>query len=417
VARLGYGLGRALEPLPPTPPRPDPLPLFDLAFHDHVVRCDARGQWWFEALWSEERDHVLSDRLAIWRRRLARRPPAARPGSAGPLAPAAGGTIAHQRAVAETVERIAHGDLSQANICMRLDGPLSGDPLDLWLGAVAASAPVYAAYIGAPGHAVLSLSPELFLRRQGRTVHTRPIKGTAPRSSDPAQLARSAKDRAENVMIVDLMRNDLGRVCEYGTITVDRLCEVEPAAGVWHLVSSVRGRLRGQVGDGTLLRAAFPPGSVTGAPKVHAMRLINELESTAREAYCGAIGLASPLSGLELNVAIRTFEAMGNRLWLGAGGGIVSDSDPASEVDEALAKARGVAALAGLTVREPPTPAGVAPGPVRHRRPDPALGVLETVRVHDGEPIWVEAHLARLTASCATLGIELPATWGAGSPT
>jgi para-aminobenzoate synthetase / 4-amino-4-deoxychorismate lyase len=402
---LGYGLARSLERLPPPPPRPDPLPLFDLAFHDHVVRCDAAGRWWFEALWSEGRADWLRRRFAIWRARLAADPPPPEPHSAGPLVPAGGGTTAHLRAVAETVERIAAGDLSQANICMRLEGQLCGDPLDLWIDAVAAAAPAYAAYVGGETHAVLSLSPELFLRRRGRNVHTAPIKGTAPRASDPVALSRSEKDRAENVMIVDLMRNDLGRVCEYGSIVVDRLCEVEPAAGVWHLVSSISGRTREGVTDGELLRAAFPPGSVTGAPKIRAMQLINELESTAREAYCGIVGLSSPLSGLEFNVAIRTLETRSGWLWLGAGGGIVSDSEPVAEVDEAMTKARGVAASAGIEVRNRCAPAGPIIGPTRHSRPEPALDVIETIRVCDGEPVWLEAHLARLDASCEMLGI------------
>ncbi|MHB8691011.1 MAG: aminodeoxychorismate synthase component I [Solirubrobacteraceae bacterium] len=350
---LGYGLSRSLERTGPPPPRPVPLPLFDLAFHDHVVRCDRAGRWWFEALWSDQRADWLRRRLGVWRARLASDPPPPQPHAVGTLVPADGGTIAHERAVAETIRRIEAGDLSQANVCLRLEASLGGDPLDLWLAAVASAAPAYAAYVGGATHAVLSLSPELFLRRRGRTVQTSPIKGTAPRASDPQALARSEKDRAENVMIVDLMRNDLGRVCEYGSVAVDRLCAVEPAAGVWHLVSTITGRMRADVTDGTLLRATFPPGSVTGAPKIRAMQLINELESTAREAYCGIVGMVSPVCGLEFNVAIRTLETRGGRIWLGAGGGIVSDSKPAAEVEEAMTKARGVAAMAGTALFDP----------------------------------------------------------------
>src|SRR6185295_15475979 len=146
--------------------------------------------------------------------------------------------------------------------------------------------------------------------------------------------------------IVDLMRNDLGRVCEYGTITASEPV-IQPHAGVWHLVSQVRARLREGAGDGALLRATFPPGSVTGAPKVQAMHVISELEATGREAYTGAIGYASPLAGLELNVAIRTFEARNGALWLGAGGGIVADSNPMLELEECLVKARPLVAAAG----------------------------------------------------------------------
>jgi para-aminobenzoate synthetase/4-amino-4-deoxychorismate lyase len=167
--------------------------------------------------------------------------------------------------------------------------------------------------------------------------------------------------------------------------------------------------LRGDVGDGELLRATFPPGSVTGAPKVQALKVIHELEATAREAYCGAIGVCSPVLGLELNVAIRTFEVAGNRLWLGAGGGIVADSAPESEVQEALDKARGVAAATGLRVRAPrhvhTSPRGRI---VRGRRPDPSLGLIETIRVTDGTPDWLAAHLARLQDSCKALRTPVP---------
>ena len=157
-------------------------------------------------------------------------------------------------------------------------------------------------------------------------------------------------------MIVDLVRNDLGRVCRPGTVRVTALAEVRPHAGVWHLVSEVEGELRDDVGDADLLRAAFPPGSVTGAPKLAALSVIAELESTGREAYTGAIGFASPVAGLELNVAIRTFETHGSRIWLGAGGGIVADSDPESEAREAAAKAAPLLAAIGAT-----PPQGVRP--------------------------------------------------------
>lgn len=417
---LGFGLARALEPVPPPPPRPAPLPLATLAFFDHVVRCDADGAWWFEALWTDERAGALRERAAAWRARLAQgAPPPARPYRAGPLRAAAPGTAGHAAAVVEGVERIAAGEVFQANLCLRLDGPLEGDLLDVWVAAATQLGPAYAAYVAGDDHAVASLSPELFLRRRGRTVVTEPIKGTAPASSDPAALAGSAKDRAENVMIADLMRNDLGRVCAYGSVAVPRLFEVRPAAGVWHLVSTVTGTLRDDVDDADLLRATFPPGSVTGAPKIRALRVISELEATAREAYCGAIGLASPVAGLELNVAIRTFEARDGRLWLGAGGGIVSDSEPDAEVAEALAKARGVAQAAGITL------AADAPNVHRTRssgrwddrstprlvtlpRPDPARGLLETILAVDGSPVDLDAHLARLTASAQTLGLALP---------
>jgi para-aminobenzoate synthetase/4-amino-4-deoxychorismate lyase len=217
--------------------------------------------------------------------------------------------------------------------------------------------PPYGATFATPRGGIASLSPELFLRRRGRQIVTGPIKGTIARDSDPIVAAAaletlrgSVKDAAEHVMIVDLMRNDLGRVCEYGTIVAPRHPTAEPHPGLWHLVSHVHGRLRPEVTDADVLRATFPPGSVTGAPKVQSLRVIAELEQTGREVYTGAIGFASPVAGLELNVAIRTLELADGHVWLGAGGGIVADSDPRTELEEALTKARPIAAAVGATV-------------------------------------------------------------------
>jgi para-aminobenzoate synthetase/4-amino-4-deoxychorismate lyase len=421
---LGFGLGHDVEQLTPPPPGDPRVPRFRLAFHDHLVRRDGDGEWWFEALWTEARGRLLTHRLQWWREHLAEGPPPPLGDQlgGGPLRPLGAGLSGHRAAVAEAVTRIREGELSQANICLALDGPFTGDPLDLWLRAASRLDPEYAAYISGEGWSVASLSPELFLRRDGRTALSRPIKGTAPIGEDPARLRASEKDRAENVMIVDLMRNDFGRVCAYGTVEVPELWAVRPAAGVHHLVSTVTGRLRQGVGDGDLLRATFPPGSVTGAPKIRALRVIHELEGSRREVYCGAIGIRSPLSGLELNVAIRTFEVAGGRIRLGVGGGIVADSDPDAEVAEAIAKARGVVDAAGLTVEWGASPAQVAPAApaasvapaapaaralpaLRLRRPEASAGVFETIRVSGGEPVRLDEHLARLTASCRVLGL------------
>ncbi len=216
-------------------------------------------------------------------------------------------------------------------------------------------------------------------------------------------------------MIVDLMRNDLGRVCEYGSVEVRALHEPRAAPGVWHLVSAVAGTLRQDASDSDLLRATFPPGSVTGAPKIQAMRVIAELEASGREAYTGAVGYSSPAAGLELNVAIRTLELRGDRVWLGAGGGIVADSDPARELEECLVKARPVVAAAGGRIEEPSAasvarilpPMALGGG---EDRPDPALGVFSTMLVHSGAAVDLELHLARLAESVEALyGEPLPA--------
>ena len=419
---LGYNLGARLERVPPPPPRRVPLPDFALAFYDHVLHLDTDGRWWFEALWSEERDSVLSERLELLRHRLAEGV-RERPVWVGNFQPAPPGGAAHMTAIDECRERIAAGEIFQANLCLRLDAEWKGDPLDLFARTAGTLEPRHAGVVAGPRGAVCSLSPELFLRRRGREVVTEPIKGTAPRvlaagregtraEDNRRALAASVKDRAENVMIVDLMRNDLGRVSEYGSIEVQALNEPRPAPGVWHLVSTVRGTLRGDAGDSDLLRASFPPGSVTGAPKIQAMRVIAELEAGGREAYTGALGYASPVAGLELSVVIRTLEMRGERIWMGVGGGIVADSVADAELEECFVKARPVIAAAGARLIEDPRVSRIAPVPALGgdaERPDPALGVFETILVRGGAPVELRAHLMRLERSVRTVyGGELP---------
>jgi para-aminobenzoate synthetase / 4-amino-4-deoxychorismate lyase len=431
VGWLGYRLGALIERLPPGPSPAVGRPAYSLAFYDHVLVHDGE-RWWFEMLWSAEREAELAARLELWRERLAGVEPVLGDGHralVGPLAPVGDGAAGHLAAVADCVERIGAGELFQANICLRLEGQFDGDPIDLFAAALPQAQPRFGALIDG----VLSLSPERFLRRRGRRVWTEPIKGTRPRTGDAtdradarAALIESGKDAAEHVMIVDLMRNDLGRVSVYGTVSAEP-SRVEPHAGVWHLVSTVSGTLRDDVGDGSLLRATFPPGSVTGAPKVQAMKVIAALESSPRDAYTGAIGIASPVAGLDLSVAIRTFETDGRSIWLGVGGGIVAESSPVEELQEALAKAAGpVAAVGGSLVASsvrPPAQQVIrergnadattfADDPLGRRidealgfgfRPDPGLGVFETVLAERGEVVLLEPHLERLVASCAEL--------------
>jgi para-aminobenzoate synthetase / 4-amino-4-deoxychorismate lyase len=434
---LGYGLGARIERLAPPPPRPIPLPPCQLAYHDHVLRLDVHGRWWFEALETSARASALAARLDELRARLraaAALAPAA-PRTPGPFALTGAGADGHRAAVREGRERIAAGEIFQANLCLRLEAAWDGDVAELFAHAAEHLRPQFGAAFPAPGGGIASFSPELFLRRRGRAVETGPIKGTIARAGDdPARAARagddparaalaaSVKDRAEHVMIVDLMRNDLGRVAVYGSVEAADAPDAEPHPGLWHLVSRVRARLREDASDADLLRATFPPGSVTGAPKVQALHVIGELEASAREVYTGAIGFASPLAGLALSVAIRTFEARDGHLWLGAGGGIVADSDPAAELEECLVKARPLIAAIGGRIVEPPARAGDPPPAARaatvpralavrrgRRRPDPARGVFETLLVRDGEAVAAAAHVARLAASVAALyDDELP---------
>ncbi|HEX8083807.1 MAG TPA: chorismate-binding protein [Solirubrobacteraceae bacterium] len=402
---LGFQLGRNFERTGDPPPRPIPQEAVRLAYYDHVLRLDRDGRWWFEALWTPEREAALEERRRVLAERLARGVEGPRTVETTPWR-STPGPEGHAAAVQACRDRIAAGDLFQANLTVRLEARLDrGSAADVFALGVEVLRPDRAAFFAYDGAAVASLSPELFLQRKGRTVKTAPIKGTA---RDREALETSAKDRAENVMIVDLVRNDLGRVCEPGTVAVEALAEPRPHTGVWHLVSEVAGTLREDATDADLLRATFPPGSVTGAPKVAALDVIAELESTGREAYTGAIGFASPIAGLELNVAIRTFEVSGDRIWLGAGGGVVADSDPAAEAREAATKAAPLLNAIGARLEPPrrrphraPAPLRLAPRPIP--RPDPAAGVFETIRARDGEPARLDDHLDRLARSVEEL--------------
>ena len=250
------------------------------------------------------------------------------------------------KGVAAVREAVRAGDVYQVNLCRRLSAPLPAGYDIVGLGAALARqnpAPFAATVrVDSAGLAVASASPELFLRRRGDRVETRPIKGTTAPGA-----GFLAKDRAENVMIVDLMRNDLGRVCRFGSVGVPDLCREERHPGVSHLVSTVRGRLRPDVGWAELLAATFPPGSVTGAPKLAALDVIRRLEPVPRGVYCGAVGWVDAGSGDgDLNVAIRSFWAEDGHLHLGTGGGITWDSTPEGEWEETELKARRLLAVA-----------------------------------------------------------------------
>ncbi len=373
-----------------------------LAFHDHVVRR-VDGQWCFEALWSDDRAAALDERRAAWAAALAA--PALGPATWTVGAFDGPDAAEHLAAVERAVELIRAGELYQVNVCTRLAAGFTGSPAALFAAAVADLDPRYGAYL-AGDPAVVSLSPELFLRRRGRQVVSEPIKGTLPRDAEgnDAALRRSAKDTAENVMIVDLVRNDLGRVSETGSVRPTALLDVQAHPGVWHLVSAVEARLRPDASDADLLRATFPPGSVTGAPKLRALAAIAELEPVGRGTYTGTIGFASPTWGAEFSVAIRTFEVAGDRIELGVGGGITADSVPMLEWRECLHKA--VPLIRGARARLAPRLAPPEAGPTVAQR---AGGLLETILGVDGRPLRLDDHLARLDRSCREL-------YGAGAP-
>ena len=255
----------------------------------------------------------------------------------------------YEQRVRTIQELIRAGECYQVNLTRRLDGPAL-DPVALW-DAVGAGNPAPHAMFWHGGevapHAptIVSASPERFLRVDGEAVESRPIKGTASRAT---RLRTSEKDRAENVMIVDLARNDLGRVCRPGSITVPELCRIEAHPGLVHLVSTVRGARRNDVGFGALLRATFPPASITGAPKPRVMQAIEDLEPVTRGVYCGATGwIDADRDRADLAVAIRTFACNDRATTFGVGAGITIDSDPAAEWAETELKAARLLALAG----------------------------------------------------------------------
>ena len=247
---------------------------------------------------------------------------------------------------------IRDGDCYQVNFAQRFSARASGDSWHAYQQLRALNPAPYSAFLRYPAHAVLSSSPERFIQVHDGMVETKPIKGTRPRSGDAREdqwlaesLLNSEKDRAENLMIVDLLRNDLGRSCEIGSVEVPKLFDIESFATVHHLVSTVRGRLAEKSSASRLLRNCFPGGSITGAPKIRAMEIIESLEAYRRSIYCGSIGYLSRDGGMDTNIAIRTMMFERDRLYCWAGGGIVMDSDEDDEYQECLDKAAAMLKL------------------------------------------------------------------------
>jgi para-aminobenzoate synthetase component 1 len=280
------------------------------------------------------------------------------------------------RKVEQAQDYITAGDIFQANLCHHLTAVRRVDPFGLYRRLRSTNPAQYAAYLAFDDKAICSASPELFLSLRGRNVVTRPIKGTRPRTGiaerdarHRRELAASEKDHAELAMIIDLERNDLGRVSEFGSVRVRTPWQLEAHPTVYHLVATVTGTLRPGCDAVDLLAATFPGGSITGAPKVRAMQIIDALEETTRSVYCGAIGHVGLNGDLTLNIAIRTIIVDGATLHLPVGAGIVADSVPADEYDETLAKGAGM--LAAVNAE----PSGVRPNAL----PAPVRSVPETV--------------------------------------
>ncbi|MHC5027283.1 MAG: anthranilate synthase component I family protein [Planctomycetota bacterium] len=341
IAVLSYDLGRLIEPacaLARGAVDDRGWPVLDMLWCPDALVCDRRtGAWW--AVGSPDLAALGPDR------------PGAPPEPPPPAITSRTSREDYLGLVRRALDYIAAGDVFQVNLTQRLSMAWRGCPRRLARHALRASDARYGAALELPGgRHVISMSPELFLEvGADGWVTTRPIKGTRPSHATVDELRRSEKDRAELHMIVDLMRNDLGRVCEFGSITVPCGRSIESHPTVHHGVGEVRGRLRDDVSLGSLIAATFPGGSVTGAPKIRAMQIIDELEPVRRGPYCGAIGFASDHGGATFNIAIRTLALtpsdqgaggpFDGTLDYGAGGGIVADSSPALEYRESLDKA------------------------------------------------------------------------------
>jgi len=269
-----------------------------------------------------------------------------------PVAATPRSNFTHQeylRAVETAREYIISGEIYQVNLSQRFEGRLTTHPYDLYRRLRTINPSPFAAYLNLDEATVISASPERFLKLDGDRVETRPMKGTRPRGRSAAEdaalaaeLRNSIKDRAENVMIVDLERNDLGRVCRIGTVNVSELCTLEEYATVFQLTSCVEGRLANGKSRIDLLEACFPGGSITGAPKIRAMEIIDELEPTRRSVYTGSIGYLSFSGQMDLNIVIRTILVKNDGVYLQVGGGIVYDSEPEAEYQETLHKAKAL---------------------------------------------------------------------------
>jgi para-aminobenzoate synthetase component 1 len=358
---FSYDLGRFVECIPAR--AVDDVPVADchLGFYGAVATVDhAEGRAWVSAIGAPEADPRAAQRLAERRAaHLAELLQSPGPVTAPARAPSAAEALSvrsnftregYLAVIHRTKEYIAAGDIYQANLSQRLSASLPTHPFDLYRRLASDNPAPFAAYFETPDAAVVSCSPERFLEVRRGEVATRPIKGTRPRSALPeedarlaAELRSSEKDRAENVMIVDLERNDLGRVCEFGSIYVPELFALESYATVHHLVSTVRGRLRTDATALDCLRASFPGGSISGAPKVRSMEIIEELEPTRRGVYTGAIGYLCFSGDMDVSIVIRTLVVRDGVAYFQVGGGIVADSDPEAEYQETIDKGKALA--------------------------------------------------------------------------
>jgi para-aminobenzoate synthetase component 1 len=349
----GYDLGKHLERLPSLAYDDIQVPEMYLGLYDWALAYDSDTNLSYlfsTGLPNGTLEHAEA-RAKVIMDRLEREPLVARPSEFNvPASLKSNFTVSgYESAVGRVKEYLAAGDSYQVNLSQRFQAPFEGDPWSLYLKLRELNPAPFAAYLSFPELSVLSVSPEEFLNLEQGRVRSRPIKGTRPVGATSVETARYSeellandKERAENVMIVDLIRNDLGRVCNIGSVEVTSLLELEQHPTVLHLVSTVIGELPLSADAVDLLKACFPGGSVTGVPKLRSMEIIEELETVRRGVYCGAIGYISFGGDMGTSIAIRTLVLTGGQVYLQVGGGIVADSDPLAEYQETLQKGKGL---------------------------------------------------------------------------
>lgn len=354
---LSYDLGRYIEKLPDSATDDIPLPLMRFGFYDHLLAYDKLSEiYHLIVLDYPGQKTAPKERLAELSRLCESKGPSHRRKIVPPPGPAESliermdrniGRDDYLAKVRRAIEYIKAGDIFEVNLSQRFSCPYAPAGAGELYAYLAERNPAgYCAILGDGERMVVSSSPELFLKKRGSLITTRPIKGTIPRGSNEAEdlqnkqlLERSEKDIAELNMIIDLERNDLGRICSYGSVRLIQERTIEAHPTVYHAVSTIEGRLERDVSLADILRASFPGGSITGAPKIRAMEIIDQLEPTARSVYTGGIGWIGLNGDMELNIAIRTILIASGRAYLQVGGAVVADSDPAQEYDETLAKA------------------------------------------------------------------------------
>jgi para-aminobenzoate synthetase component I len=414
---LAYDLKDCLERLPRTSIDDLGLPLMQLVaptiivIHDRIAEATTLLAMRLQADDAGLREDVARFKAALSAPTVA--PPHERAARASGQCASVFSRAEYCSAVEAVQRYIVEGDVYQVNMSQRFQAPFALDPFDCFAETYAANPAPFFAYINAGDHQIVSTSPERFIELRSGRVETRPIKGTRPRGKNPAEddalraeLQHSAKEDAELSMIVDLLRNDLGKVCRAGSVRVHEHKRIEAYENVYHLVSIVNGELDAEMDAVDLLRATFPGGSITGCPKIRAMEIIDELEPVRRHVYTGSIGYIGFDGTMDLSIAIRTATFTGGKAVFSVGGGIVFDSDPESEFEETLHKGRTLMSALNSAASAPLSAATVwhdgafkaaatASLPLDYEGLAYGFGFFETLRVQAGRPILLQAHLQR----------------------